>query len=271
MKKLLTALSLTTLMATPMITSDVNAKTSSLPDKSVIGADERTMITDTTKNPYQSIVSLIQTYGEDEYICTGTVIAKNKVITAAHCIYDAAKGGYPDSVSLTPGRNNTAKPFGTFEGTWGYVPSGWSSYKDTNNDIAIIDVAPNASGQNIGEVVTQQRLAQTTSYTGKKITITGYPGDKTATYGLTQWTHSSPVISQTGSKFSYATDTYGGQSGSAVFDNATGNIIGIHTSGSATANFATQLNSTNYKWVQDTLKLQNGQSPYYVKAVDLNK
>lgn len=248
LKKLIATIGVSIIALSPIVNHEAYAVTSG-PSKSIIGVDNRTQVMDTTKNPYQSIVSLVQTYGSSQYVCTGTVIAKNKVITAAHCLYDAQKGGYPDKVTLAPGRNNDKLPFGEFEATYAYVPSQWSNYSNTNYDIAILDVAQNDSGQDIGDVVQQQQLEMTSNFINKDITITGYPGDKMQTYGITQWTHRDLVKSQSGNKFSYDVDTMGGQSGSAVFNNATGKIIGIHTNGGYT-NSATQINSEIYNWIQ---------------------
>lgn len=69
---------------------------------------------------------------------------------------------------------------------------------------------------------------------GEMIEITGY-GSVSGTQGTPQtWsqvqtTHIGPIASVTGTTLRYSTDTTGGNSGSAVFDDTNGVAIGIHT------------------------------------------
>ena len=72
---------------------------------------------------------------------------------------------------------------------------------------------------------------------GQKITITGYG----VTYSpvppelnQAQKTHTGSYAEQTGTSIAYRTDTTGGNSGSAVLNEDTGEAIGIHTNGGCT-------------------------------------
>ncbi len=67
------------------------------------------------------------------------------------------------------------------------------------------------------------------------IRITGY-GTRSApaTYNQAQETHVGPWVTNSGTTLQYATDTTGGNSGSPILHEPTGNAIGIHTHGGCT-------------------------------------
>ncbi len=67
---------------------------------------------------------------------------------------------------------------------------------------------------------------------GQTITVSGYGSTTSpvpATWYLVQKTHSGPYVFNDGATIRYAMDTTGGNSGSAVLDESTGLVIGIHT------------------------------------------
>jgi V8-like Glu-specific endopeptidase len=67
---------------------------------------------------------------------------------------------------------------------------------------------------------------------GQSIRITGYGVDSSPSeWNQIQQTHAGPYAGVAGTTLSYETDTQGGNSGSAVLDEATGLAIGIHTHG----------------------------------------
>ena len=77
-----------------------------------------------------------------------------------------------------------------------------------------------------------------------KIRITGhgvvYPRNQ---YSQTQQTHVGSLYARTSTYLRYRTDTTGGNSGSPVIDEATGNAVGIHTHGGCSS---TNTRSANY-------------------------
>lgn len=67
---------------------------------------------------------------------------------------------------------------------------------------------------------------------GQQIRITGHGTDSTPqTHNQVQQTHSGPLHNLTATAVRYRTDTTGGNSGSAVFNETNGVAIGIHTHG----------------------------------------
>ncbi|MEQ8769235.1 MAG: hypothetical protein RIB60_01870 [Phycisphaerales bacterium] len=74
--------------------------------------------------------------------------------------------------------------------------------------------------------------------TGQPIRVTGYGSTSSPvspTWYLVQKTHAGPYAGVTGSNIKYAPDTTGGNSGSAVQDDTTGLVIGVHTHAGCTS------------------------------------
>lgn len=73
--------------------------------------------------------------------------------------------------------------------------------------------------QTIGDATQAQK--------GDDVTITGYPGDKEL---ATMWESNGQIISNGDGDMTYDASTYGGNSGSGVF-NSSNELIGIHYGG----------------------------------------
>ncbi len=176
---------------------------------SVIGADGRTRITATTTFPYRAIVHITSSIGG----CSGWLISANTVATAGHCIYGS--GGWATNVVVYPGRNGTSTPYGSCTGTRLFAPSGWTSSQSRDYDYGAIKL-----NCTIGNTVGWFGMrVSTASLNGQASYTAGYPGDKT--YG-TQWRSDDTVRLTQTRRLYYANDTYGGQSGSIVWNSAGG-------------------------------------------------
>lgn len=171
---------------------------------SVIGTDSRTQVTATTSFPYRAIAHITSSIGG----CTGWFIGANTVVTAGHCVYGS--GGWATSVRVYPGRNGTSTPYGSCGATRLYAPSGWTSGQNRDYDYGAIKL-----DCTIGNTTGWFGLRWDGIATGQQTYIAGYPGDKT--YG-TQWTHVDQVRLLQTRRVYYANDTYGGQSGSPVWN-----------------------------------------------------
>jgi V8-like Glu-specific endopeptidase len=73
----------------------------------VVGRDTRKQVPDTSAPPYSSAVLLQSRFPGDPagswYTCSGTLIAADAVLTAAHCVYKHALGGLAEHVIAVPG------------------------------------------------------------------------------------------------------------------------------------------------------------------------
>jgi glutamyl endopeptidase len=76
-------------------------------EKAIIGRDTRRLVGDTRVAPYRSVVQVLTQWkkGAAAVPCTGTMVAADAVLTAAHCLYNSSRTetGYPYSVVVVPG------------------------------------------------------------------------------------------------------------------------------------------------------------------------
>jgi hypothetical protein len=101
------------------------------------------------------------------------------------------------------------------------------------NDWGYFGCFPNASTglTPFGKQLVRYHLALPPSFNGSEsIRITGY-GTDSGSANQTQQTHSGPWATLNGNTVQYRTDTTGGNSGSPVVHEPSGNAIGIHTHG----------------------------------------
>ncbi len=186
--------------------------------ESVCALDDRTQITPTTTRPYYWICQLNINFGGTMYIgsgwlCTTGSTKYNVVATCGHQVY--RNGAFADSVQVTPARNSSIAPYGSFT-----VPSSglrasdkWQaggSDKANYNYGAILIPKPyaNVLGSMGMSVMSDADLM------ARIVTNCGYPGDKPI--GTLWWT-GGPISQVQTNVIRYMNDTAGGQSGSPVY------------------------------------------------------
>lgn len=70
--------------------------------------------------------------------CTGSVIHKNVILTAGHCIHGGQNGEFFTNVRVIPGFDAGRAPYGTFESKTLIAFSGWIETSDNAHDIGVI-------------------------------------------------------------------------------------------------------------------------------------
>lgn len=177
-------------------------------ERSVIGTDERTKVTNTTTSPYYAIAYLSITMEDGgTFRGTGFMISPNTMLTAGHCLKSSTSKA--KSVTVYPGRNGTSKPI-TANMTKYYVDTKYTgSEADWDYGIIVLD-------SNIGNTTGWFGLHGTngSSIGTTNITVTGYPGDLTGYY---MWTCGGTVSNITTNRFKHTADTAGGESGSPTY------------------------------------------------------
>ncbi len=194
------------------------------------GQDGRSRITTTTEYPYRCFVHLDLFFPHGSGGGTGTMIGQHHLLTAAHCVYDSDTKRWADNVVAYCGLNDDIKPFKPVKAIHMYVPSTYIEKGDKNFDFALVVLE-----EPIGLKTGWLGYLYTNSDTllkDSKITVTGYPADK----GLKQmWTMTHTAKKVEADRVSYDLDTYGGQSGSAIYipykisENTVPIIVGCHT------------------------------------------
>jgi glutamyl endopeptidase len=213
--------------------------------ESVIGADDRVAIADTTKLPWRMICALrIRFANGRSYVGTGWFIGPRTVMTAGHCVFVHDEGGWPREIEVIPGLNGTTRPFGSAIGKRFRAPSGWIKNPDSDFDYGAIILDQDA-GQKVG-YFGYAVLNNTQLKTGDA-NISGYPADRDG--ATKQYFHARTIINATTTRLVYDIDTFGGQSGSAIYLNTGGQrvAVGIHTTGSSRSNSGTRITNAVFK------------------------
>ncbi|THU31951.1 serine protease [Niastella caeni] len=206
----------------------------------IIGTDERVRITPTTGFPWRAICSLkITAQNGQRFIGTGFLIAPRTVITAGHCVYMHAQGGWARSIEVIPGLDETQRPFGSYVGTSFRSVTGWVSSKKREYDYGCI-ILPRASRPGDRTGVFGFSVKDNNYLLNAYLNLSGYPGDKG---GNQQWFMVRKAKSVAPRVIYYEIDTMGGQSGSPVWVKVgnTRSVVGIHTNGLITGNSATRI------------------------------
>jgi glutamyl endopeptidase len=213
--------------------------------EAVFGQDDRVQIQATSSYPWRVHCSLrITARDGSQWIGTGWFCGPHTLITAGHCVYIknsgvAGRDGWVRSITVIPGRNGAAQPYGSVVSTDFRTVTGWSNSANHEYDYGAI-LLPTPLGSTtgwlgFGAYSDATLLASTAN-------ISGYPGDKPAG---TQWYHARRVTSVGTRKVYYDVDTFGGQSGSAVYRIVNGSryAVAVHAYGGASSNSGTRITS----------------------------
>jgi V8-like Glu-specific endopeptidase len=220
--------------------------------EAVLGVDDRVQITATSTYPWRVHCSLRITAADgSQWIGTGWFCGPRTVITAGHCVFIKNSGvpgrdGWVQSVTVIPGRNATEQPFGTVVSNDLRSVRGWVEQGNQEYDYGAI-LLPTPLGSTTGWLgFGAYSDATLLASVGN---LSGYPGDKPAG---TQWYHARNVTSVTPRKVYYDIDSFGGQSGSAVYRIANGGryAVAVHAYGGATANSGTRITSDVFNNLQ---------------------
>jgi V8-like Glu-specific endopeptidase len=217
----------------------------------IIGTDDRVRVQATNTWPYSVHGHMRMRFPNGRtYIGTGTMVNRHHVLTAGHCVYSAADGGWATSVSFEAARNGANRPFGTHFANRLLSVTGWTQHANTNYDMAML--------------VLSTDLGQQTGWTGvitgpdsllnnHRVNVTGFPGDKAN--GTEMWTHADAISAVAAERFHYMIDTMGGNSGGGVYSKWQGHpgekVCGIHTTGSQSGNGATRISRPKFDRIVD--------------------
>jgi V8-like Glu-specific endopeptidase len=139
----------------------------------LVGSDDRTNCS--RGFPYSAIGQIQVVDNTGLYICTGTLIAPNKVLTAGHCVWNIRRGAFYYNLNYAPGRFRDG---GNIVNPWGVVP--WKSvtvFDSFKKNPATWDVAVVTLAKPLGSLTGYMGLA---AGCGRNLQLTtaGYPQDK---------------------------------------------------------------------------------------------
>jgi len=208
--------------------------------ETVHGKDDRIQINNTAVYPWRVHASLLITARDNsQWIGTGWFIGPHTLMTAGHvvCIKNSGvpgRDGWVKFIDVMPGRNGTSLPYGKVRSSNFRSVLGWTNDGNQNFDYGAI-IIPTNLGNTTGwfgfGVYTDAQLLNC---------VAGYPGDKPSG---TLWYDAHRIASVSSRKVYYDIDTFGGQSGSAVYRIINGGRYGIaiHCYGGTTTNSGTRI------------------------------
>lgn len=179
----------------------------------VFGRDDRVAVTEVRRNPWRQICALsIRAKTGREFVGTGWLIGPRAVATAGHCVYLHREGGFAESIDVIPARNGAQRPFGSFPAKRMKSVDGWIKEKRPDCDYGVIQLDDDI-GSKLGwwEV----RTEPDEFLLGTDANISGYPADRDS--ATRQYFHARKLQDVSPGLLYYRIDTFGGQSGSPVW------------------------------------------------------
>lgn len=189
----------------------------------IVGSDNQYRIKNTTVDPYRKIVRLYMQYPDGQYVGSGTMIAPNLILTAAHNVYDKDTGRWASSVLAVPAENGKSRPYGAYEASNYFILRNYKTVdrdEQFQQDVAVIKLKNNVSSR-IGYLG-----VSTGGYVGQRVQMAGYPS-YTATKRSYMYTMFGNISQREDNLFLYTIDTEGGQSGGPVLNNKN-QIVAVH-------------------------------------------
>ncbi len=211
--------------------------------EAVIGNDDRVKVAQARlgMNPWRQICSLrIRAVSGNAYVGTGWFIAPKVLATAGHCVYMQDEGGWAASIDVMPARFGSSLPFGTLRATRFAAVDGWTVQRSRDFDYGVIFLDDATVGTQVGNF--EVRVMPSAALNGVNAKISGYPADREQ--ARFQYFHERPLQSVTDTRLIYDVDTFGGQSGSPIWQETEEDglvAIGIHTTGGFTSNSGTRV------------------------------
>ena len=210
----------------------------------VLGTDDRVRVTKErmAMNPWRQICALrILSQTDKTFVGTGWFIAPGVLATAGHCVFLQNEGGWAKSIRVIPAKFGADEPFGSVTATVFASVDGWVEQRQRDFDYGVIFLDDPGIGHQVGNFAVS--VFDKPALQGTDAQVSGYPADRDG--AAFQFFHARPMIDITETRLVYDIDTFGGQSGSPIWQETDERgivAVGIHTTGGVSSNSGTRIN-----------------------------
>lgn len=211
------------------------------------GIEKRQLVSKTHNQPWRWTCKLVITKGNgSKAVATGWIVGPRTIITSGHVVHSGgSNGSWAKSIEVIPGMKGSRRPYGTFRSKGLVSVKGWTRSKNKHYDYGAI-ILKTDIGKRLGYFGYANR--STSRLQRMKVNTAGYPGDLRR--GMYMYRTYDSIQSVTRYMLIYDFVTYGGQSGSAVWQYTNGKryAVGIH--GYGCPNSAVRINSSVFRAIK---------------------
>jgi V8-like Glu-specific endopeptidase len=108
------------------------------------------------------------------WLCTGTMVSRTLMLTAAHCLVDARKVYFAPGASANAA-NAITTPNGVWQGSNWWVPTAYRDNQDWSFDYGLVEIPP-VNGRYLGDVIGTWSITPSLQWnSGREVYLMGYP------------------------------------------------------------------------------------------------